>query len=302
MQRHFTTYGKAAMPGYNNALSPDRLTRVSDKYTGSAWTISSNARHQGASTPFAFPGESKAQMKILVIDHHPLLREGLRHVLTQLCTQLLLVEAAAGAEALDQVSANPDINLALLDLELPDMDGFRTLAALRKECPAMPVVVLAERCDRQIVLEAIDMGAMGFISKSTSSQVILGALRLVLSGGVYLPKEVLVEAGFRSGPGQRKSSNPVHDEVLTKRQREVLALIAQGKSNKVICRELGLAEGTVKIHVSAILRALMVCTRTQAVVAAGHGNLGAAPTSPREWEKEPEMCGFPPCAVSAVFG
>jgi DNA-binding NarL/FixJ family response regulator len=254
--------------GYAGGTSPDPLAWVYGKCARPTWTVSSNASCDGPSMPIVSPGEMKVQMKILVIDQHPLVREGLRHLLTQLCTELTLVEAAAGHEALDQVSANPDTNLALLDLDLPDMDGFGALAALREGCPAMPVVVLSAHCDRHTVVKAIEMGAMGFISKLVGGQVILNALRLVLSGGVYLPTEALSQVSFGSGLRETKSSKGAEDGVLTKRQREVLALIAQGKPNKLICRELRLAEGTVKIHVRAILRALMVTSRTQAVIAA----------------------------------
>jgi DNA-binding NarL/FixJ family response regulator len=268
MQCHFTgTLPEAAMPGYEGGALPDPLAWISGKCARSTWTVSPNAGCDGASMAIVAPGERKVQMKILVIDPHPLVREGLRHVLTQLCTEVTLVEAAAGHEALDQVSANPDTNFALLDLDLPDMDGFCALAALRKRCPATPVVVLSAHCDRDTVVKAIDMGAMGFISKSVGTQVILNALRLVLSGSVYVPMEALSQVSFGSGLRETKSSKGAEEGVLTKRQREVLALMAQGKSNKIICRELGLSEGTVKIHVSAILRALMVTSRMQAVIA-----------------------------------
>lgn len=205
-------------------------------------------------------------MKILLIDDHPLVREGLRHVLTELCHELTPLEAASAAEALALASQHPDINLALLDLNLPDMDGFCALEALREGYPAIPVVVLSAYNDRATVLKAIDQGAMGFIGKSSGSQVMLSALRLVLSGGVYLPPEALTPAR------DEMRISPPQDLALTERQKEVLALMVQGKSNKLICRELGLAEGTVKIHVSAILRALNVETRTQAVLAVA--NLG----------------------------
>lgn len=265
MQSHLTrALPQAAAPGHEGGTSPDLLAWIYGKSARSTWTVS-NASYHVPSMPMASPA---IKMKILVIDRHPLIREGLRHVLTQLCTELTLVEADAWHEALDQVSANPDTDLALLDLDLPDMDGFGALAALREGCPALPVVVLSAHCDRDTVVKAIDMGAMGFISKSVGTQVIVNALRLVLSGSVYVPTEALSQVSFGSRLRATKWNKGAQDGVLTKRQREVLALIAQGKPNKLICRELGLAEGTVKIHVRAILRALMVTSRTQAVIAA----------------------------------
>jgi DNA-binding NarL/FixJ family response regulator len=206
-------------------------------------------------------------VKILVVDDHPLVREGLRHVLIQLCEPLAFLEAANAREALIAASEHSDIDLALLDLNLPDMDGFRALAALREGFPAVPVVVLSAYNDRETVLKAIDAGAMGFIGKSSGSQVMVNALRLVLSGGVYLPPEALTHPEAQVTPWDGKTGVSAADLGLTDRQREVLALLVHGKANKLICRELGLAEGTVKIHVSAILRALNVTNRTQAVLA-----------------------------------
>jgi DNA-binding NarL/FixJ family response regulator len=202
--------------------------------------------------------------EILVVDDHPLVREGLRHVLIQLCEPLAFLEAANAREALTAASEHSDIDLALLDLNLPDMDGFRALATLREGFPAVPVVVLSAYNDRETVLKAIDAGAMGFIGKSSGSQVMVNALRLVLSGGVYLPPEALTHPEAHATPWEGKTAA---DLGLTDRQREVLALLVHGKANKLICRELGLAEGTVKIHVSAILRALNVTNRTHAVLA-----------------------------------
>jgi DNA-binding NarL/FixJ family response regulator len=125
------------------------------------------------------------------------------------------------------------------------------------------VVVLSASEQPDIVMRALDAGAMGFIPKTSSNEVLLGTLRLVLSGGVYLPAEVL-----RRSPIQASAAS-YRDLGLTQRQAQVLALVVQGKPNKIICRELALAEGTVKIHVTAILKALDVTNRTQAVIAVG---------------------------------
>jgi DNA-binding NarL/FixJ family response regulator len=134
------------------------------------------------------------------------------------------------------------------------------------------VVVLSASEQPETVIRAIDGGAMGFIPKTSSSQLLIGALRLVLSGGIYLPQEVLRReqaiapaAPLPAGtPAQLRSPREIG---LTDRQSQVLALVVQGKPNKLICRDLDLAEGTVKIHVSAILKALGVTNRTQAVIA-----------------------------------
>jgi DNA-binding NarL/FixJ family response regulator len=216
-------------------------------------------------------------VKILVVDDHPLILEALHHVLRQLDREVEVYDARTGAEGRKLVAAHPETGLLLLDLTLPDVDGLALLSELRHDFPAIPVVVLSASDRREDVLRAIDLGAMGFIPKTSSNQVMLQALRLVLSGGVYLPPAALVH---QEGAEMESSGDSAPDSMgggtrvtprelgLTGRQAQVLALILQGKPNKVICRELGLAEGTVKIHVAAILRALNVSTRTQAVIEA----------------------------------
>jgi DNA-binding NarL/FixJ family response regulator len=213
-------------------------------------------------------------VKILVVDDHPLILEALHHVLRQLDHTVDVYDARTAREGRSLVAMHSDAGLLLLDLTLPDTDGFTFLSELRAEYPALPVVVLSASDRRDDIMRSIDLGAMGFIPKTSSNQVMLQALRLVLSGGVYLPPVALgPRAGTVAPPSPRASDHPApgmsaRDLGLTARQAQVLQLILQGKPNKVICRELGLAEGTVKIHVAAILRALNVSTRTQAVIEA----------------------------------
>ncbi len=211
-------------------------------------------------------------MKILVVDDHPLICEALRQVLQALDQQLELLEASTCAEALELTRRNQDISLILLDLALPGVDGFEGLRQLRDEFPGLPVVVLSASEQPETVIRAIDGGAMGFIPKTSSNQVLVNALRLVLSGGIYLPPEVLrghdaIAPGAPLPAGTPAQLRNPREIGLTDRQSQVLALVVQGKPNKLICRDLDLAEGTVKIHVSAILKALGVANRTQAVIA-----------------------------------
>jgi DNA-binding NarL/FixJ family response regulator len=213
-------------------------------------------------------------VKILIVDDHPLIREALRHVLTLLDDKLELIEARTCAEAMAVVADHTAFDLVLLDLGLPDADGMTALAQMRERYPATPVIVLSATEHASAVTRAIDAGAMGFIPKTSSNQLLLNALRLVLSGGVYLPLEVLRPPRDAAAPVAHHASDAnkfdsPRDLGLTARQAEVLALIVQGKPNKLICRELNLAEGTVKIHVTAILKALGVTNRTQAVIAVG---------------------------------
>ena len=207
-------------------------------------------------------------MKILIVDDHPLIREALRQVLTALDKELTLLEAQTCAEALSMADRNPDLDLVLLDLGLPDAAGSDALTQMRERFPSIPVVVLSASEEPRVVTSAIDAGAMGFIPKTASNQVLLNALRLVLAGGVYLPREVLLHGAGNSRTGTEAAAGPRAEDIrLTARQRDVLALLVQGKPNKLICRALHLAEGTVKIHVTAILKALNVSNRTQAVIA-----------------------------------
>ena len=210
-------------------------------------------------------------MKILVVDDHVLIRQAMHGVLKKLKRDASVLDASNSAEALNIVSHNPDIDLVLLDLSLPDRDGFSVLAELRKRLPQIAIVVLSAVQDRDNVVKALDLGALGFIPKSAQSDVILNALRLVLGGGIYVPPEILAreEIPLAIPRAERGTSQVTPADLgLTERQLDVLALIMQGKNNKTICRILDLAEPTVKNHVTAILRALKVENRTEAVVAA----------------------------------
>lgn len=209
-------------------------------------------------------------MKFLVVDDHALIREAMRGVLRELCGEAVVLDAASAGQAADLIAQHPDLALILLDLQLPDRDGLETLRELRERHPAISVVMLSAFSDRDNVVRAIDNGALGFIPKTDSRDVLLGALRLILAGGTYIPPGVLVRgpaappAPDRPRPQRRLSPAELG---LTERQVDVLALMMLGKSNKLICRELDLAEPTVKNHVSAILKALEVANRTEAVLA-----------------------------------
>lgn len=209
-------------------------------------------------------------MRILVADDHPLIREALQHVLRELDTGVTVIEAADGESVRRLAAEHSDLDLVLLDLRLPGVSELELFDELRRDYPTLPLVALSALDDPRIVKQVLAEGAMGFIPKSSSHQVMVSALRLVLAGGRYLPPE-LITGEWASAPGRAASLGthvPVSAESLglTERQRQVLWLMAQGKSNKQICRELGLAEATVKVHVTAVLKALKVTTRTQAVV------------------------------------
>jgi DNA-binding NarL/FixJ family response regulator len=207
-------------------------------------------------------------MKILLVDDHALIRDALRSVLRELVNDAILFEASDCRQAMRLIEQHPDLHLILLDLNLPDRDGLAVLSDLRKHHATISIVVLSAFHERETILRVLDLGALGFIPKSASREVMANALRLIFSGGVYVPPEARAraETSVAATPGRRVLPA---DLGLTERQMEVLALMMQGKSNKAICRILDTAEPTVKHHVTAILKALKVANRTEAVIAVG---------------------------------
>jgi DNA-binding NarL/FixJ family response regulator len=206
-------------------------------------------------------------MKVLVVDDHVLIREALRGIFAELQSDSTVLEAADCDAALRLIEQHTGLDLVVIDFGLPDRDGFSLLAELRERDPLLPIVVLSAFSDRASVMKALDLGALGFIPKNGRREIMLNALQIVLAGGMYIPPEALA---LRSpAPSARPAAAPssLPDELhLSERQVEVLSLMVRGKSNKAICRALALAEPTVKYHVTAILRALKVTNRTEAVM------------------------------------
>lgn len=214
-------------------------------------------------------------MKLMIVDDHALIREAVRHVVAGLADQVQVLAASSCEAGLILAETEPELELLLLDFHLGGLAGVPAIRAWRQRFPALPVVVLSATEDRSTVLAAMAAGAAGFIPKSASNALVLSALRLVLAGGKYLPAELL----GRDATPARLAPASLDSLGLTPRRRQVLALIAAGKPNKLICAELGLAERTVKAHVTEVLRALGVSSRTQAALAAARLGLGggAAP-------------------------
>ena len=220
-------------------------------------------------------------MKILVVEDHVLMREALHGVLKELKGDAaVIVEAPDSRQAMRQIEQNPDVELVLLDLGLPDRDGFEILSEFAERYPTISVVVHSAHQDRERVMKALDLGAVGFIPKSAQREVMLSAFNLIFSGGIYIPPEILDRHQATPMSAQTRPASSLKPRMsaadlgLTERQMEVLALMMRGKSNKAICRVLDLAEPTVKIHVSAILKALKVANRTEAVLTAAALGLG----------------------------
>ena len=205
---------------------------------------------------------------ILLVDDHALFREGLKFLLRGLDAALELDEAGDCAKALERASQR-NYDLVLLDLKMPGRDGMDALRALREAVPSTPLVVLSGEENPDIVRAAIERGAMGFIPKSSTPEVLIQALRLVLAHGVYLPPAVLDNRVSVSPPALSQAETADAKLLgLTPRQMDVLRCVIQGKPNKVIARELDVSEGTVKAHLSSVMHALGASNRTEAVYAA----------------------------------
>jgi DNA-binding NarL/FixJ family response regulator len=199
-----------------------------------------------------------ALFKLLVVEDHALVREGLLQTLRGLAANAepLGVGDAEGALAL--LEADPDFDLMMLDLMLPGMNGMAFLGVLRKRFPSIPVVVLSALDDMETVQRAMRHGASGYVPKSSSSENLLGALRQVLAGEVYL-SEKYVEAFAKPGP--------TIDAQLTPSQMRVLDLLTAGHSNRHIAELLNITVGTVKLHLVTIFKTLGVNSRSQALLA-----------------------------------
>ncbi len=212
-----------------------------------------------------------AALQVLIADDHPLFREAMASVVVEMNAEAACFEAASLDEALAQIRERPGLDLILLDLRMPGAEGLTGLALLRHEAPAIPVVVVSATAERGTVLEAIRAGAVGYLPKSASRSTMIGALQLVMAGGVYVPGEVVRTRSAGGAPDEISGTSIAPDALatLTRKQLQVLDGLVRGLSNKEIARALNLAEPTVKTHVSGLLRKLHLRTRVQAIVAAG---------------------------------
>jgi two-component system, NarL family, nitrate/nitrite response regulator NarL len=215
-------------------------------------------------------------LKVLVIDDHPLVQEGVSAALESLADKVTVMAARDAEQGLALAAEHPDLDLVLLDLALPGMSGFNLIGKLHERLPSLPVVVLSALEDPENVRHAINAGAMGFVPKSAATRVLIEVLQQVLEGNVTVPL-ALQSVGQpvshalpngSTGSPQVGNSNEPDVALLTLRQLEVLSRVCQGKTNKQIATELGLSEKTVKAHVTAIFKVLGVVNRTQAVLVA----------------------------------
>jgi DNA-binding NarL/FixJ family response regulator len=208
-------------------------------------------------------------LKILIIEDHALVREGLVRLLARIESGVVLRDCADFDSALAVLEGEDEVDLVLLDLALPGIDGFVGLDILRREFPALPVVVVSAFDDAPTINRVMNLGASGFIPKAFSGEALLAALHEVLAGNIFRPDGAGKAARLDDMPSLPPAGKGIQpSEVgLTERQGQVLALMVRGLSNREIGDTLELSEGTVKIHVTAIFKALGVASRTQALVA-----------------------------------
>lgn len=229
----------------------------------------STASHERPGDPCvqAMSAGGDAAMKIILADDHALFRDGFILLLKQLEASAEVIAAASFDEAMARAREHAEADLLLLDLNMPGMWGMESVKTVLRSFPALPVAILSAADSREVMEAMLAAGVSGFIPKSSSPQVMLSALKLILAGGVYLPVQLLPDRQSETGTSHSASGSRPH-LPLTSRQLDVLRLLAEGKSNKLICRELNLGEGTVKAHIAAIFRVLDVRNRTEAAVAA----------------------------------
>lgn len=204
-------------------------------------------------------------MKTLLADDHPLVREGVRQVLFRLEPLVEIIDAHDYPSLFAQTAAHPDLDLALVDLNMPGFVGMQGITQFRSRFPDIPLVVLSASESPHDIRSALEAGALGYIPKAASTATMLGALQQVLAGDIYVP------ACIGNGNGVLHTGAPAGLEALqhslTARQLEVARLLAQGCANKAIAGMLSMSESTVKVHIAAIFRTLSVSNRTEAVLA-----------------------------------
>ncbi len=212
-------------------------------------------------------------MKILLADSQTLFREELLLVLMGIDDDVRMVEAGDFMGVLRAAEVHRDLDLILIDIHMPEMEGWTGIKILRKRLPDIPVAVMSRTADQSQVRQSIKCGAVGFIPKTLGSKVLIAALNLILSGGVYVPPESLYTNSRSLAAERMRADGDSPPPELTRRQTDVLGLLAEGLSNKEIGRRLAVSEGTVKLHVTALLKKFKANNRTQVAIKAAH--LGA---------------------------
>ncbi|MGB1407589.1 response regulator [Alloalcanivorax venustensis] len=227
--------------------------------------------------------------QVLIADDHPLFREAIARVIDDGFPGSTLLEASDLDTALAVAGRHDDLDLVLLDLNMPGMQGLGGLVRLRNLFPTLPAVIVSAEEEKRVILQTITYGAVGFITKSTPRKQMIQALEQVLAGSIYLPADII-----RAGSGAGEESTAARREpedlsdvlaTLTRKQLQVFERMSRGDSNKVIAYQLNIAESTVKAHVSAILRKLGATNRVQAILSAGDIDFAAYLRAPKVPER-----------------
>lgn len=207
-------------------------------------------------------------MQILLVDDHTLFREALLHVLQQLAEHVTVLEASSTDEAKQIIAKTPQLDIILLDIDLPGGNGLNALPDIRQLAPTVPVVVLSGSENVMDVQRALDNCALGYLPKSCNSNEMLTALNIILQGDVFVPQHLLDKLDSALLNSEISQEAIKEKTLLTARQVEVLEMLAKGLSNKAIANQFHLTESTVKHHVTSILQSLGARNRTHAVTEA----------------------------------
>ena len=212
-------------------------------------------------------------MKFLIADDHELFLQGLEFILRKNYPDIDIVLAHSYTDIFNIISEQKDFDLILTDLAMPGATWHEALKKIHQECPEVPIIIISAVFERSILQKTFDIGVSGYISKSFSNNLIISAINLVMAGGMFIPPEVM-QAGISNAPEPMRelieqlsdtTNNAQGEKILTPRQTEVLQCLAEGLPNKLIAHKLGLTEGTVKIHITLLMRALDVTNRLAAV-------------------------------------
>jgi DNA-binding NarL/FixJ family response regulator len=219
-------------------------------------------------------------MKILIVDDHALVRRGMHYVVKEGFPDADVTEAESAAAALEHVNGGADVDLALVDVRMPDLDGLELLRALKADRPEMPVIMLSTYDNAPYVKRALADGASGYLLKDATPEDLSQAINVALSGSgnVLSPRVIQNLFEEHEAAGRDPSTNGRRGEYnLTQREHDILELLAEGRSNREIAQRLYLSEKTVKAHLAAIFRKLGVTNRTQAAMMAVQMGVGPIP-------------------------
>lgn len=212
-------------------------------------------------------------MRFLIADDHELFLQGLEFILSKEYPQTEIVAAKSYTEIFEILEKQRDFDLVLTDLAMPGYDWLEAIAKIHQMCPDVPVIIISAVFEHEILQKTYNLGVSGYVSKAFPKNLIIGAINLVLAGGIYVPPEILQMSLKSSSESIRQMAADLSENSaqktgsynITPRQREVLNCLAEGMSNKQIAYKLGLSEGTVKIYITQLLRTLEVTNRTAAV-------------------------------------